>query len=234
MENILDRLSSYMKNKGLNNNKVTVQAGLSNGLLGNAFKSGRGLNSDSIEKILNAYPDINSEWLLTGKGSMLKDASLMEASSNIQYVRTSKVIEKKIESQEIPLYDLDASAGLNLLFSNRNQYIIATIRVPHIVRCDGALSVTGDSMYPLLASGDIVLFRLINNMEYMPFGDIFILSYEVGGDEHLVVKYVQRSNKEGYIRLVSHNPAHSPLDIPISSVTSIALVVASIRYHSMI
>ena len=75
MENILDRLSKYMKINALNNNIVTVKAGLSNGLLGNAFKSGKGLNSDSIEKILYSYTDLDADWLLTGRGDMLKQTS---------------------------------------------------------------------------------------------------------------------------------------------------------------
>lgn len=73
MENILDRLIKYMNVNNLNNNKITVKAELSNGLLGNAFKSGKGLNSDSIEKILLAYPNLNPNWFLTGHGEMYKE-----------------------------------------------------------------------------------------------------------------------------------------------------------------
>lgn len=39
--------------------------------------SGKGLFSevgaDVVSKFLNVYPDVNPEWLLTGRGSMLKD-----------------------------------------------------------------------------------------------------------------------------------------------------------------
>lgn len=72
MITLTERLEGYMAYKGLNNNKLTVQAKLSVGLLGKAMRSNKGLNSDTIEKILNTCPDLNPEWLLTGNGPMLK------------------------------------------------------------------------------------------------------------------------------------------------------------------
>jgi len=105
MENILDRLSIFMIAKELNNNKITNQANLSNGLLGNAFKVGKGLNSDSIEKILTAYPELNAEWFLTGKGEMMKNNQTM-GSNNKQspiighYSPVSDSFKEVIEPKE--------------------------------------------------------------------------------------------------------------------------------------
>jgi len=72
MSTLTERLQIYMDYKGLNYNQVTVQAGLSVGQIGKAIKTNKGLHSDSIEKILNTYRDLNSEWLLIGSGDMLK------------------------------------------------------------------------------------------------------------------------------------------------------------------
>ncbi len=70
-ENIVDRLELYMKYKGYNPNKVTMDAVLSVGLIGKSFKSRKGLHSDTIEKILYAYKDLNPEWFITGAGKMI-------------------------------------------------------------------------------------------------------------------------------------------------------------------
>jgi phage repressor protein C with HTH and peptisase S24 domain len=35
------------------------------------------------------------------------------------------------------------------------------ILIPHLPKCDGAFYVTGDGMYPLLKSGDLVLYKEI-------------------------------------------------------------------------
>ena len=47
-ERFIDRLEAFMKAEGLNANKVTVAAELSNGLLGKALKTRGSMNSDSV------------------------------------------------------------------------------------------------------------------------------------------------------------------------------------------
>lgn len=69
---ITERLQKYMLHKNLNANKVTVLAGLSVGLIGRAIKNDSGLNSDTVEKILIAFSDLNPEWFVSGIGEMLK------------------------------------------------------------------------------------------------------------------------------------------------------------------
>ena len=69
-ERFIDRLEAFMKAEGLNVNKVTVAAELSNGLLGKALKTRGSMNSDSVERILCAYTNLSAEWLMTGKGTM--------------------------------------------------------------------------------------------------------------------------------------------------------------------
>ena len=69
---ITDRLQKYMLYKNLNANKVTVDAGLSVGLIGRAIKNNSGLNSDTVEKILVTYADLCPEWFITGAGEMIK------------------------------------------------------------------------------------------------------------------------------------------------------------------
>lgn len=69
-ERFIDRLEAFMKAEGLNANKVTVAAVLSNGLLGKALKTRGSMNSDSVERILCAYTNLSAEWLMTGKGTM--------------------------------------------------------------------------------------------------------------------------------------------------------------------
>ena len=67
----IERFDKYMKYKNLNDNKVTVQLGLSVGTLGKSRKEGRDISDKVIEQILNFYTDLNRTWLLTGDGDML-------------------------------------------------------------------------------------------------------------------------------------------------------------------
>ena len=67
-----ERLQKFMDYKKLNANKVTVDAGLSIGLIGRAIKNNSGLNSETIEKILFTYNDLNPDWFLLENGDMIK------------------------------------------------------------------------------------------------------------------------------------------------------------------
>ena len=77
---------------------MTVTAGLSVGLIGRAIKSKSGLNSDSIEKILCAYPELNPNWLLTGRGEMLITNKQEEINAKANAKVNAKVISKNDKS----------------------------------------------------------------------------------------------------------------------------------------
>ena len=72
-----------MERQGINDNQMTVKAGLSVGLLGKAKKSGKDMAAESIEKILLSYPELSADWLLTGRGDMLnKEPSVAQAKTD--------------------------------------------------------------------------------------------------------------------------------------------------------
>ena len=88
-------------------------------------------------------------------------------------------------------------------------------------------------MYPILKSGDIVGFKSISNFNDVIYGEMYLVSFDRGGDEYLAVKYVNHSDKPGCIRLVSYNAHHDPMDLPLQSVSAMAIVKFSIRKNLM-
>ena len=94
---IIDRFDKYLEVKGLNDNKVTVQLGLSIGLIGKARKEGGDLGKKSIEKILSFYADLNRVWLLTGQGEMFNQVPNVISDSQ------EKNITKSIENNYVGL-----------------------------------------------------------------------------------------------------------------------------------
>ncbi|MGY0034410.1 XRE family transcriptional regulator [Pedobacter sp. NJ-S-72] len=138
------------------------------------------------------------------------------------------------ELQAIPLYDLNAAASLVTLFEG-HQNVIDYISIPNLPKSDGAIYVTGDSMYPLLKSGDIAIYRKINNMsEGIHYGEMHIISAMIDDYLTTVVKFVKKSDKgEEWVSLVSQNAHHASRDIRMDKIKAIALVKASIRINSM-
>ncbi|GAB6121621.1 S24 family peptidase [Dysgonomonas termitidis] len=231
--NTRERILKYIESKNISKYRFYKDVGLSNGYLD---KEGN-VGSDVCEKISYQYNDLSIEWLITGRGEMLKSEKKPEIKKyNIDDSLSSIVAEpeNKIEGETvIPLYDINAAAGMRLLFESGKQNIIDTIKIPYITKSDGAIFITGDSMYPLMKSGDIAVYRQIHSLDYLHYGDIYIVSYSVEGDEYVVIKYVQRSDKKDHLKLVSYNEHYNPVDIPISSVMAIAIVQANIRYNTM-
>ena len=88
-------------------------------------------------------------------------------------------------------------------------------------------------MYPLLKSGDIVLYKQLNDLEDIFWGDMYLLSIDIDGEEYITVKYIQKSEREGYVKLVSQNPHHADKEVAVDRIRALALVKASIRMNSI-
>ena len=68
---ITERLVLFMRHEGVTPFQMNKVAGLSRTLLSKAIDNHQGLSSTTIEKISNAYPNLNIDWLVTGRGVML-------------------------------------------------------------------------------------------------------------------------------------------------------------------
>ena len=151
--------------------------------------------------------------------------------------------DRTIGMQSVPLYELDATAGLVALFDGTTRQVpVSHLQIPDLPPCDGALYVRGDSMYPLLKSGDIVLYKEIpyTASKEIPYtassilwGEMYLLSFTLDGENYITIKYIQRADDDRFVRLVSHNPHHSPKEIPADSIRALALVKASVRFNTM-
>ena len=229
MGRIIERFDEYMSFKHLNDNRVTSQLGLTNGVIGKSRGEGRDLSKRVIEKIEKFYTDLNIDWLITGEGEMLVSSSPVSAEHTFP-LRT----DRKLEVQTVPLYDFDAAAGLVAIFNDLHTEPIDYLRIPNLPAVDGAIFVRGESMSPLLKSGDIVMYKKKElSLDSILWGEIYLLSFQSDGDSYTAVKYIQKSDAPGMVRLASFNPTFAPKDIPMDSITALALVKASLTFHTM-
>jgi phage repressor protein C with HTH and peptisase S24 domain len=179
-------------------------------------------NKNILIQDFNANPD----WLDSGEGKMFN----AEPDLTPYNLRT----DRSLPLQSVPLYSIEGTAGLIPLFEQQQQFEpINYINIPNLPKCDGAIYVVGDSMYPLLKSGDIILYKQLNDVRDVFWGDMYLLSIDIDGEEYITVKYVQKSEHEGYIRLVSQNQHHADKEVEISRIRAIALIKASIRMHTI-
>lgn len=194
-------------------------------------------NSIDFPLLLGKIGDrVDYNWLLLGKGQPQHEHRFCEsdlAKGEVEILHNPKTREA-MDDRIVTLYDITAAANLKTLFTNKTQYALGRILIPNVSACDGAIYVNGDSMYPLLKSGDIIGYKEIHDINNVIYGEIYLVSFLLEGDEYLVVKYANRADRKDYLKLVSYNTHHEPLEVPFASINALAIVRFSIRRHLMI
>lgn len=236
MDSIVNRIKTYLDEKGIKVSSAETAIGVSNGALATPFNHNKTIKTDTLEKFLSVYDDIDTKWLLTGKKSYNEQEEYiidqLRETNEMYKLRTDHNIEK----QQVPLYNLEATTGLIKLFQNQGDVVpLDHIHIPNLPKCDGAIYVHGDSMVPLLKSGDIILYKIVHNISDGIFwGEMYLVSISFNDDEWITVKWIQKSDKgKNYIKLVSENKQHEFKDVPIKNIRALALIKASIRINTM-
>ena len=82
ISNIKERILYFLEYKGVTKSKFFEKIGMTYGNFTGKSKE-TPLNSEAISNILLEFPDINLDWLVSGKGSMLKTESNGSVSQNL-------------------------------------------------------------------------------------------------------------------------------------------------------
>ena len=226
-----ERISAILNHYGLSAKALSDKLGLDRAQAIYDILSGKtkSITEKMANKIISVFSDISKSWLMSGEGDMLIPKTQVSPARTFS-LRT----DRTLTVQEIPLYDFDAAAGLVAIFNDLHVEPIDYLRIPNLPAVDGALFVRGESMSPLLKSGDIVMYKRKElTLDSILWGEIYLLSFQSDGDSYTAVKYIQKSDTPGMIRLASFNPSFAPKDIPMESVTALALVKASLTFHTM-
>lgn len=192
------------------------------------IETGRAALSDRNKNIIIQELNVNPEWLEHGSGDMFTDHPLASSFSIRNAYRS------RTPSQSVPLYNIESTGGLVPIFTHQESALpVDYIHIPNLPKCDGAVFVVGDGMYPLLQSGDIVLYKQLQSIDDVFWGDMYLLSIDIDGEEYITVRYIQKSERSGYIRLVSKNPQHGDKEIALDKILALAFVKASIHLNSI-
>ena len=189
------------------------------------------LSKRKLSELITISKSLNMSLSELIQQSVSDDVELEE----VTIINRPKYTEKVEENGELYLYDIEAAANLKSLLVNKDQNILGKISIPNIPKCDGAVYVKGDSMYPLLKSGDIIAYKEVPvEIQHIFYGEMYLVSIDIEGEEYLTVKYINQSERGcEWIKLVSYNQHHQPKDFPLSSVRALALVKLSIRMNTM-
>ena len=71
-----EKIKQYLNSKGISKNSFYQKTGFAIGFL----DSGKSLGADKLEAIIDNYPDLSLEWLVLGKGDMIKPSTITNGS----------------------------------------------------------------------------------------------------------------------------------------------------------
>lgn len=210
-----DRLLQFISYKGLDIAVFERSVGLSNGAV---HKVGDGTRSKTIDKISEIYTDLNTVWLKTGVGEMLIDKERTDKTVSVPQSSISKNARKGAL-----IYDIDATCGTDgraLEFTNEK--IIGSIDAPEINPNSQIIFASGDSMQPLIYSGDRIVVRRIESWDYFNYGQVYLIIT----NEYRLIKRVRRHPKdeENLILLRSENGEYDDIDLPKKEIRYLYLV----------
>lgn len=221
-----DRIKLIRKALGMTQTQLAQYFGIGKAAL-SMIETGRAALSNRNRNILIQDLNVNPDYLETGSGEMFN--------ADPSVISFPLKTDNSLPLQSVPLYSIEGTAGLVPLFTDGSKNKpVNYIHIPNLPKCDGAINIVGDSMYPLLKSGDIVLYKQLHDLGDIFWGDMYLLSIDLDGEEYITVKYIHKSERgEAWVKLVSQNPHHADKDIEISRIRALALVKASIRMNSL-
>mgnify|MGYP004461082309 FL=1 len=211
---IVDRIKLFREYLGIGQTAFEVNIGVARGYFSNV----KTLGSDRILRIHTKYPELNIEWLVTGNGEMIKNAEREQKTIEIS---ESAISETKRKGALI--YDIDATCGLSgrdIEFTDEK--VIGSIDAPEINPDSKIIFATGDSMLPLIASGDRVVIRKIESWDYFNYGQVYLIIT----NEYRLIKRVRRHPKDAdnLILLRSENPDYDDIDLPKREIIHLFIV----------
>lgn len=172
---------------------------------------------DVLNAILSTNVYINSDWLLTGRGEMIREPG--ESS-----------FDKPEEMPGIPLIPIEAMAGYGKGDSQVMQYDLNSgYKIPDL---EGKgvkylIRVSGTSMYPKYSNGDLLACKPLEDLSFFQWGKPYVLDTEQGA---IVKRLFPCDDDSECLECRSDNNVHyPPFRIPKTSVRAVAIVVGVIR-----
>lgn len=253
METVSERLAFYLKDKGKGQTAFEKDAGLSRGYVKHASDN---MGSKIRGKIKAQCTDLNMDWLLTGKGTMLTtgngnnvgSGTVNNTTNNYRGCggadekaarditalgdRVTVLEDKPIVSYTNgrPYFNVDFLGGFDIIIND--QTVMPEYNIdfkPY--NNEGVMwcNITGHSMEPLVSNGDIIAIKEMKDWrDFILYGEV----YGIVTEDMRTVKVVTKSEQgQDFMRLVPINKSeeYQPQDIPVKLITHVFKVVGCMK-----
>lgn len=207
---VSDRLILLAKKLGFDNvNKFEIASELPTGYV----RKAKVITKPRQMQLQSIYPNVNIEWLLSGKGDMLLPGS--------DFKPHQQTTKQDPQSKIVPLIPISAQGGsLNDFSISVMNYECEKVVSP-MMDVDFAISISGDSMAPEYPSGCQVLIKRINESAFIEWGKVYVLDTCNG----IIIKKLMPSESPDKVLCVSINPAYPQFEVAFKYIQGIYRVM---------
>lgn len=180
------------------------------------------------ELIFSKCEGLSPEWLLTGKGEMLKTTPINTATPTSQADKVGEEPPRPTltadPTQGVPYFDVDFIGGFSEIFNDQTATPALRIIAPGFEKASVWCNVTGHSMEPKICHGDIIALRRCS-IDDIQYGEIYALVL----DTIRTIKILRRGSQPGTLLFVPINkPDFEDQQFPISRIIQVYEVIGSI------
>lgn len=220
---VKERLKSYIVYKDISVRSFESVCGLSFGYVNNIRVS---IQPDKVMSISRNFPDLNTGWLLTGEGEMIKNAEQSQIKSSIQ---------SNLPARGVPYFDdMECTGTILSMYTDVKEQPAFYIDYAHFNDCTAYVPVVGDSMYPNYCSGEIVAVKQINNLDVIQWGESYLVVTNDNANNLRTIKQIHYCEDESKIILRASNPNYrGDTVIPKEDIVSLFIIKGKIKRNQL-
>ncbi len=218
-EGVIERIKYIIREMGLTRGEFANRIDVDSSNLSKYLNGKLTINDSLINRIVINL-GLSKEWLTTGND--LPYAKVKNAVSTISFdgkIGNSNTVS--FSDKGTPVYDIDVTAGAMpraRMFANEN--IVGYVNLPSIPPGCRIVGVSGDSMQPVIRSGDLLAVRELTNIQQIFWGQIYVVVL----DDYCMVKYVRRHSDPDMVILRSENPNYDDMEIRRTDIRDLMFV----------
>lgn len=185
------------------------------------YLNGRLAMSDALINKIVVNLGVSKQWLETGEDlpfAKQQPQQLITVPESRIVTEPTKALVKK----GTPVYDIDVTAGYQpqaRMFTD--DQIIGFVDLPDMTSTNCRIvRVSGDSMSPVIRSGDYIAVRELSNLRQIFWGQIYVVIL----DDYRLVKYVRRHDDPSMVILRSENRRYDDMEIDRADIRDLMFV----------
>ena len=213
-QDIISRMKYLMKMLNLKQAEFAKKIGVDSSNL-SKYMNGRLPLSHALINRIVVNLGVSKEWLEKG-------ADVPFGKQNALPVTTIAAADVQTVNRGTPVYDIDVTAGsLPRARMFADELVVGHINLPDIISPNCRIvRVSGDSMSPVIRSGDFIAVRELTNSQHIFWGQIYVVLL----DDYRLVKYVRRHTDPNMVILRSENPNYDDMEIYRNDIRELMMV----------